>query len=92
MACISSQCNTLFLSFFSSFTPQIKRRHEIEEKLERAVEVEKEVAIQERRELYQHRRAQQSKVARLENHMDTVQMVRCLAKTTYHASTLLHCA
>ena len=45
------------------------------------------MAIQERRELYQHRKAQQSKVARLESHMDTVQMVRYLAKAAYHAST-----
>ena len=49
------------------------------------MEVEKEVAIQERRELYQHRKAQQSKVARLESHMATVQMVRCLALTTCNA-------
>ena len=71
---------------FSSFSLQGKRRHEIEEKLERAVEVEKEVAIQERRELYQHRKAQQSKVARLESHMATVQMVRCLALTACNAN------
>ena len=70
---------------FSFFSLQGKRRHEIEEKLERAVEVEKEVAIQERRELYQHRKAQQSKVARLESHMATVQMVRCLALTACNA-------
>ena len=46
------------------------------------------MAIQERRELYQHRKAQQSKVARLESHMDTVQMVRYLAKAAYHTTLL----
>lgn len=41
-------------------------------------EVEKEVAMQERRELFEHRKAQQTKLARLETHMATAQMVRLI--------------
>lgn len=42
-------------------------------------EVEKEVAMQERRELFEHRKAQQTKLARLETHMATAQMVRLIS-------------
>ncbi len=48
------------------------------EKLTRMEELEKEAAVMERKELYDQRRSRRSKVARLTQHMATVEMVGLL--------------
>ena len=53
----------------------MRRRQEIEEKLQQEQEVEKEESLHQRKELYEQRKAQLVQVARLESQMATVQMV-----------------
>ena len=49
---------------------------EIEERLQKEVELEREEAAQERKGLYRHRREQQTRLARIQQQMTTAEMVR----------------
>ena len=51
---------------------QEKHRRAIEKKLEETALEEKEVAALERKELFQQRKAQKIRVARIESHLETV--------------------
>ena len=71
---------------------------EIIEKLSQAEELEKEEALRERKDLYEQRRMQRTKVARLAQHMATVEMVSTLTslvtgafKVSYRWFTLVLC-
>ena len=54
---------------------QEKRRAEIEEKLDQAATKEKEEAAQERRGLFEQRRAQRTQISRLASQVETAEMV-----------------
>ena len=56
--------------------PQERRRLEIEERLQKEAELEREEATQERRGLYRHRREQMSRLARIQRQMAAAEMVR----------------
>ena len=57
-------------------SPQERTRKAIEQKLEEAQLEEKAAVVQERRELFQQRKAQTIRVARIEDHLETVAEVR----------------
>ena len=54
---------------------QERRRQEIDEKVQQSQELEKQVAQQERKDLFQQRRQQKTKIARLAGQMELVAMV-----------------
>lgn len=55
---------------------QERRRQEIEEKVQQTQEIEKAAAVQERKDLFQQRKQQKTKIARLADQMEVVAMVR----------------
>ena len=54
---------------------QGRRRQEIEVKVQQTQEIEKAAAIQERKDLFEQRKTQKSRIARLEGQMEVVAMV-----------------
>ena len=54
---------------------QERRRAEIEEKLEQKRELEKEAAMQARKDLFQELKSKKSKIARISSQMSTINMV-----------------
>ena len=54
---------------------QERRRTEIVSKLEQVQELEKEAAVQERKELFEQRKAQKNKIIKLTNQVANVEMV-----------------
>ena len=58
---------------------QERRRAEIEEKLEQQRELEKETAMQARKELFQELKTKKTKIARISSQMTTIQMVSAMA-------------
>ena len=58
---------------------QERRRAEIEEKLEQKHEIEKEAAMQARKDLFQELKSNKTKIARLSFQMSTIRMVRSLS-------------
>ena len=63
------------------FLSQERRRAEIEEKLEQQRELEKETAMQARKDLFQELKSKKTKIARINYQMTTIQMVRTISST-----------
>ena len=57
---------------------QERRRAEIEEKLEQQRQLEKETAMQARKDLFQELKSKKTKIARINYQMTTIQMVRAM--------------
>ena len=68
----------LHFSVQNNYYQQEKRRHEIDEKVQQSQELEKQVAMQERKDLFQQRKKQKTKIARLASQMELVAMVCCV--------------
>ena len=67
---------------------QERRRTEIVSKLEQVQELEKEAAVQERKELFEQRKAQKNKIITLTNQVANVEMVGI---NTSSVCCVLHC-
>ena len=65
--------------FVATCFVQERRRAEIEGKLEQKHEIEKEAAMQARKDLFQELKSNKTKIARLSFQMSTIRMVRSLS-------------
>ena len=63
------------------FLLQERRRAEIEEKLDQQRELEKETAMQARKDLFQELKSKKTKIARISYQMTTIQMVSASARS-----------
>ena len=63
------------------FLLQERRRAEIEEKLDQQRELEKETAMQARKDLFQELKSKKTKIARISYQMTTIQMVSTSARS-----------